>query len=136
MNLLSGKVDAGIDIKQPFIIYEELPKREQIVMALNASDVLIIASSDNPFTRYAFPQKLFEYMAVNVPVVATAVGDVERILKPFKGSLCRPDDIGDLKNKIKMQLKKKSINYRKAAVKYSWSNLSKKIDEMIMKVAK
>ena len=134
--LLSGKVDAGIDIKQPFIIYEELPKREQIVMALNASDVLIIASSDNPFTRYAFPQKLFEYMAVNVPVVATAVGDVERILKPFKGSLCRPDDIGDLKNKIKMQLKKKSINYRKAAVKYSWSNLSKKIDEMIMKVAK
>jgi len=131
--LLSGKVDKDINIKLPFIIYEKLPKREQLVLGLNASDVLIIASSDNPFTRHSFPQKLFEYMAVDVPIVATAVGDVTRILQPFQGSLCRPGSIEDLKNKISIQLKKRHINYRKISMNYTWEKLSKKLDKMIYK---
>ena len=134
--LLSGKVEKGFDVSHSFVIYEELPKREQLVMALNASDVLIIASSDNPFTRYCFPQKLFEYMAVNVPIVATAVGDVVRILEPFKGSLCKPNSAEDLKSKINIQLKKKNIDYRKVAMNYTWERLSKKIDKMIIQVIK
>ncbi len=134
--LLSGKVDKDINIRHPFIIYEELPKREQLVMALNASDVLVIASPDNAFTRYCFPQKLPEYMAVNVPIVATAVGDVIRILEPFNGSLCKPDSMEDLKNKINMQLKRKNINYRKIAMNYTWEKLSKKIDRIIVEVIK
>ena len=132
--LLSGKVDKNINIKQEFIIYKALPKREDLVMALNTSNVLIIASSDNPFTRYSFPQKLFEYMAVNVPIVATSVGDVVRILKSFKGSLCKPDNIEDLKDKINMQLKKKNVNYRKIAMNYTWKKLSKKLDKIISRV--
>ena len=131
--LLSGKVEKNFNIKDSFIIYEKLPKREQLVIALNASDVLIIASSDNPFTRYCFPQKLFEYMAVNVPIVATAVGDVVRILQPFRDSLCKPNSIEDLKSKINIQLNKKNINYRKIAENYTWEKLSKKLDKMIYK---
>ncbi len=134
--LLSGKADEGFNIKHSFIIYEELPKREQLVMALNASDVLIIASSDNPFTRYCFPQKLFEYMAVNVPIVATAVGDVIRILKPSRDSLCMPGSIDDLKAKIAVQLKKKNISHRKVAEHYTWEKLSKKVDKMVIHVTK
>jgi len=129
--LLSGKVDKDINIKLQFIIYEKLPKREQLVLGINASDVLIIASSDNPFTRFSFPQKLFEYMAVDVPIVATAVGDVVRILQPFQDSLCKPSSIEDLKNKIKIQLKKRNMNYRKVAMNYTWERLSKKLDRII-----
>ena len=75
-------------------------------------------------------------MSVNVPIVATEVGDVRRILKPFKGSLCKPNNIKDLKSKMMLQMKRKSINYRKTAMKYTWKNLSKKLDKMIMKVTK
>lgn len=132
--LLSGKIEKNFNIKHSFIIYEKLPKREQLVTALNASDVLIIASSDNSFTRYCFPQKLFEYMAVNVPIVATAVGDVVRILQPFRDSLCKPSSIEDLKRKINIQLNKKNINYRKIAENYTWEKLSKKLDKMIIRV--
>ena len=35
-------------------------------------------------------------MACNTPIVATAVGDVANILKDYKNSLCRPDDVYDL----------------------------------------
>ncbi len=132
--LLSGKIEKNMDLNYPFIICKALPKREELVMALNASDVLIIASTENPFTKYCFPQKLPEYMAVDVPIVATAVGDVVRVLKPFKGSLCRPNSIEDLKTKIESQLKKKSVNYRKTAMNYTWERLSKKLDKLISKV--
>ncbi|MBR9706800.1 glycosyltransferase family 4 protein [Candidatus Pacearchaeota archaeon] len=131
--LLSGKIDKGMNIKYPFVLFKALPKKEELVMALNASDILIIASTDNPFTKYSFPQKLLEYMAVNVPIVATAVGDVVRILKPFKGSLCKPGSIQDLKNKILLQLNKK-MDYRKEAMKYTWKVLSKRLDNIIKSV--
>lgn len=134
--LLSGKVEKGISINKPWIIFKELPKREQVVEALNASDLLVLASTDNQFTKYSFPQKLFEYMSVNVPILATEVGDVIRILKPFKGSLCKPDDIKELKSKMLQQMKRKSINYRKTAMNYTWKNLSRKLDKMIMQVTK
>ena len=133
---LSGKAEHDIDIKREFIIYMELPKREELVKALNASDVLIIASSDNAFTRYAFPLKLFEYMAVNVPIVATAVGDVKRVLKNFKNSLCIPNSIEDLKNKIMLQLKSKKVNYRNVAMNYTWERLARKLDKIITETTK
>ena len=134
--LLSGKVEKGIDINKPWIIFKDLPKREQVVEALNASDLLVLASTDNKFTKYSFPQKLFEYMSVNVPIVATEVGDVARILKPFKGSLCKPKDIKELKSKILHQMKRKNINYRKTTMSYTWEKLSKRLDKMIMQVTK
>ena len=133
--LLSGKVeDNVINVQKPWIFYKELPKREQVVQALNASDVLVIPSTDNPVTRYAFPQKLFEYMSVNVPIAATAVGDVKRVLLHFKESLCMPNSADELRVRILSQLGKKSVNYRKAAANYTWEKLSKKLDKIIKKV--
>lgn len=131
--LLSGWLNKEININHSFIIYKELPKREHLVLALNASNVLIIASTDNEFTRYSFPQKLFEYMSVNVPIVATAVGDVVRILSKNKDSLCKPESAKDLRTKIEIQLKKKRTNYRNLAFNYTWKKLSEKLDKIIIK---
>ena len=132
--LLSGKIYNNINIKRPNIIFEELPKREDVVTALNASDVALIPNVKNSFSKYCFPYKLLEYMAVDVPIVATAVGDVVRILAPFKGSLCKPGSVDELKNKIEMQLKKRKVNYRKTATEYTWENHSKKLDRLIKEI--
>ena len=70
-------------------------------------------------------------MSANVPIVATSVGDVARILKQYDGSLCRPNDKKDLKEKIKKQMAKKSINYRRTAELYGWEKLSKRLDLII-----
>ena len=67
-------------------------------------------------------------MSINIPIVATAVGDTAKILKAYKGSLCKPDDPLDMKEKICSQINKKSIDYRKIALNYTWDILSRKLD--------
>jgi len=129
--LLSGAIYKDININHDSVIYRKYPKREEVITALNAADVAVIPNRKDTFSEYCFPYKLLEYMSVNVPIVATAVGDVAKILKPFKGSLCEPNSVKDLKAKIFIQLKKKNINYRKIATNYTWEKLSKKLDKII-----
>ncbi len=130
--LLSGKIDDELDISGDNIIFREFPKREEVVLGLNASDVGIIASPENNFTKYCFPYKLAEYMACNLPIVATNVGDVGLILKKYEGSVAKPNDAEDLSQKIILKLKDiRSVNYGADLSRLKWKKLAKKIDKHI-----
>src|SRR3989338_9161559 len=104
--LLSGKVQKGINIKKENIIFKELRERSDVVTALNSADVALIPNLDSPFSRYCFPYKALEYMAMGLPIVATDVGDVSLMLKKYPNSLCRPNDANDMAEKIISKLKK------------------------------
>jgi len=130
--LLSGKIDKSININQKNVIFRKFSKREEVVLGLNASDVAILPNPSNNFTKYCFPYKLIEYMASNVPIVATDVGDVSLVLKKYPGSLCKPNDSKDLAEKIIEKLGNyKSINYSKILKQLTWKKLSDKIDMII-----
>ena len=121
-----------INLKHEGVIYKGgSVQQKNIVKIINSADVAVIPNTLNNFTKYCFPYKIVEYMACNVPIVATDVGDVGKILSYCKNSLCRPNSIEDMKDKIKKQLKIKSINYRKIAVKNSWGSIAKKLDKVI-----
>ncbi len=134
--LIAGRFLKGeeryINLKHKGIIYKggSLPQKD-IIKVINSADVAVIPNTLNNFAKYCFPYKVVEYMACNAPIVATDVGDVGRILSTYKNSLCRPNDIEDMKNKIKKQLKMKKANYRKTAEKNSWRNIAKKLDSLI-----
>ena len=134
--LLSGKIDKDMDIGTPGIIFREFLRRIEVVKALNASNVLVLPSTTNEFAKYCFPYKLFEYMACNVPIVATEVGDVGIILKRYKNSLCKPNNTDDLIKKTKSQLKNKKIDYRKTAKQFTWEKLSKKLERIAINTIK
>ena len=128
--LLSGQVDKSIDIKQKNIIFREFPKREEVVLGINAADVAIIPNPSNGFTKYCFPYKLAEYMACNVPIVATGVGDVSLMLKNQDNSLCKPGNPDDLAEKIILQFE----NNKKAGYdikKFDWILLSEKLNDIM-----
>ncbi|MEK6949732.1 MAG: glycosyltransferase family 4 protein [Nanoarchaeota archaeon] len=130
--LLSGKIGKGINIKQKNIIYRDFPKREEIVLGINAGDVAVLPNPVNSFTKYCFPYKLVEYMACNVPIVATDVGDVSLVLKKYKGSLCSPNDADDLAQKLIEKLKKGGkVDYSKGFKNLKWEELSKKIEGIL-----
>jgi teichuronic acid biosynthesis glycosyltransferase TuaC len=130
--LLSGKVE-DVDIKNPNIIYRKLPKTEEVVAALNASDVLILPNPKNKFSEYCFPYKILEYMSCNRPVVATRIGDVGRLLKRFDKLLCNPNDSDDLHKRIMDALKIDKINYREDIKNLTWIKLSEKLSNILRK---
>ena len=130
--LLSGKIGNDVDINKKNVIYRKFPKREEVVLGINAADVAVLPNPVNIFTKYCFPYKLLEYMACNVSIVATDVGDVAGLLKKYDGSLCKPNDALDLAQKImgKLQLDDR-INYRKYLREFDWRILSMKMEKII-----
>ena len=130
--LLSGKI-LDVDIKQDkSIIYEKYPKREEVVIALNAADIAVIPNKKNIFSEYCFPYKLLEYMAINLPIVATNLGDVALLLKNYKGSLCFPDNTDDLSEKISTKLRAgEKVDYSKIVKKLGWKTLAKKLNNVL-----
>lgn len=76
----------------------------QVPEFYSALDVAVVCNRDSAFGRYCFPQKLHEIIACHTPLVAARVGDVRELLINYPNSLYRPDDLGDLAEKIREQL--------------------------------
>jgi glycosyltransferase involved in cell wall biosynthesis len=133
--LLVGKIasDVKADIGER-IIYKPFLGRKEYVMALNASDVLMLPNSRNSFSYYSFPYKLLEYMAVNKPIVASDIGNIGCVLKKFRASLYKPDDMEDFLDKFRKQAAIASINYRDATKKYTWQALAKETSAILRKI--
>ncbi|HLC62407.1 MAG TPA: glycosyltransferase family 4 protein [Candidatus Nanoarchaeia archaeon] len=130
--LLSGEVEKGIDIKQKNILFRAFPKREDVVLGINSSDVAVVPNTVNEFTKYCFPYKLAEYMACNVHIVATDIGDVSLMLKKYNGSLAAPDNAEELSEKIMLKLENNSRpDYSEDTKNFDWRILSEKLNEIL-----
>tara|TARA_Y100000310_G_scaffold272960_1_gene288208 strand:- start:287 stop:1357 length:1071 start_codon:yes stop_codon:yes gene_type:complete len=130
--LLSGKIDKDIDLKKPNIIFKTFPKRKDVVAAINAADVAVLPNTENVFTKYCFPYKVLEYMACKVPIVATNIGDISKLLKNYEDSLCTPNS-RSLADKIIKNFNKNKVNYN-IIKKYNWKNLSRKLDSILRNI--
>lgn len=133
--LIVGKIGyvskENFDLGKEGIIYlGSLPQKE-VVFAINASDVLVIPYPKNIFTDVMFaPYKLVEFMACNKPFVVTDAGEMHRHIKDKK-MIAKAGSVKDLKEKIMYAIKIKKVNSRKAAMKFDWKNIAKKLDEAI-----
>ena len=130
--LLSGRILDNINVNRDGIIYEEYPKRSEVVTALNAADVAVLPNRKGSFSKYCFPYKLFEYMAAGLPIVATNIGDSSLILSDYRDNLCKPDDGHDMAEKLIYALKSnKKRNYGSLLKNMAWKSLSKKLEKVI-----
>jgi glycosyltransferase involved in cell wall biosynthesis len=71
---------------------------DQMPLFLNACDILVLAHGPS-YNRYLHqsPMKLFEYMAVGKPIVASRIGQIEQVLSPGKNALLfQPDNPDEL----------------------------------------
>ncbi|MHC1587043.1 MAG: glycosyltransferase family 4 protein, partial [Candidatus Syntropharchaeia archaeon] len=106
---------------------------------LNASDVLVLPYSREKFTEYfSSPLKLFEYMAVKKPIIATKVGCFEGILKNGENAiLVEPDDPEALAEGIKRIFNTKKLARRiaekayKDSKKFTYRKRAEKIGDLL-----
>ena len=70
----------------------------------NALDVGVIYLRDTPFGRYCFPQKAYEMLACQLPIVAARIGVMPQLLASAPDGLYRADDATDLARAVLDQL--------------------------------
>jgi teichuronic acid biosynthesis glycosyltransferase TuaC len=63
---------------------------------LSTLDVSVVCNRDSAFGRYCFPQKLYESIACEIPVVVARIGAMAELLRDFPENLYEPDDAESL----------------------------------------
>ncbi len=103
--VLAGKVHLSVPLPDAPDIYAlgELP-HTAMAEFFSALDVAVICMRDNEFGRYAFPQKLYEIIACEIPVVAARVGAIAATLSECPGALYDPDNCESLLTSLRFQL--------------------------------
>ena len=77
-------------------------KPEEIPDYLAWCDVAFISFADNPLFAMTIPAKLQSYMACGMPILASASGETERIIKEAEcGMVCRIGDAERLAERVK-----------------------------------
>ena len=71
----------------------------------NALDIGVIYLRDTVFGRYCFPQKAYEMLACELPIVAARIGAMPHLLAAVPSALYRADDAGDLARAVIGQLR-------------------------------
>ena len=132
-----GEEEKHLDLKQEGIVYLGSLSQEDTVKLINACDVAVVPNKKNAFTQYCFPYKVVEYMACDVPIVATKVGDVAQLLRKFPESLCEPDDWKSMASAIKKQFSsRKKHSYREQMMGNTWDEIARKLDAAIHTIGK
>jgi len=107
----------------------------QIPIWLKAADVLVLPNTakEDISLYYTSPMKLFEYMAVGRPIVASHIPSIAEILNEENSVLVKPDDPEDLARGIKKVLENKNLAEKissQACIdvqKYTWEARARRI---------
>ncbi|MDH1623627.1 glycosyltransferase family 4 protein [Pseudomonas chengduensis] len=103
--VLAGPAQSGFPVPAGArVIYLGELSEAQVGELFRALDVGIIPAHDSEFGRYCFPQKLFEMLACDLPVVAARVGAIAQTLQANPEILFATGDVDSLLGVILTQL--------------------------------
>ncbi len=124
--VLAGSSDPDLPI--PFgnrVHYLGILPHAKVAELFCALDVGVMCIPDTLFGRYCFPQKAYEMLACELPVVASDVGAIGDLLASTPACLFRPTDPTHLALQIVSQLKLPTLP--KVPIK-DWETLIAKLD--------
>ena len=122
------------------IFLHEFIPHKKIIPYLKSADILVLpnTSKEERSSKYTTPIKMFEYMASNVPIVASNLESFSFYLKnEINAVLFEPDNSKNLANKINFLFQNKKIAEKIAekayedVQKYSWIKRAEKIIKFI-----
>ena len=116
---------------------------EQIINTLYSADVGLASFQDNCFShRYVLPNKPFEYMLAELPIVASDLPELRRLVSEVGyGELFVPNDVHDLARALKKVLSDQALRerYRAAArqaseTTYRWDLEKKRLLDLYKRI--
>lgn len=141
--LVGGKSDSVEEIRSEYD-YKNLSlighvNHDKVPLYLKSADVLVLPNkSGNIISEcYTSPLKLFEYMASDIPIVASSLPSIREILNEENSFLFEANNISDLSEKISFVLKNKEEAEKRAkkafedVKKYTWRKRAENIINFI-----
>ncbi len=118
----------GVSSIPPTMVFVGEKAPQEIPLWLQAADVLLVLGTEKneDSSRYTSPMKLFEYMAANKPIVASATAALTDVLTPASAFLCEPDNVRALSDAMQLALAsedapKRSLQARQWVQVHTWN---------------
>lgn len=145
--VIAGKGDIEIELRQR-MLNQKLFDRVEFVGRINPDDLYRLTSTawiglsleeDMGLNyRYALPNKVFDYIAAQVPVLVSNLPEMRKIVDDFGvGIIANSRDPRELANQVadffedKKLMESVSVNVQKASIELQWSNEESKLVEPI-----
>ena len=105
---------------------------DQVPLFINTLDVAVSCYRDSELGRYSFPQKAYEILACETPIVSAAVGTMIELLSLYPECLFEPDRPESLAEAVHTQLARPTrVAHRIPA----WSDSAKQLEKFLLEVA-
>jgi teichuronic acid biosynthesis glycosyltransferase TuaC len=102
---------------------------QRVPLLISALDVAVSCYRDSEIGRYSFPQKAYEIIACQTPIVSAAVGTMIDLLASHPECLFEPDDPKGLAEAVRAQLARPAPMDLKAP---SWSDSAKQLEAFFL----
>jgi len=124
--VLAGPIEDGFLLPVgPRVHYLGVLPHHKVADLFRALDVGIISIADTAFGRYCFPQKAYEMIACDLPIVVSDVGEMSLLLGSNEQCLFQAGDHNELAAVTRRQLEKKIIPVLPVQ---DWATLMRKIE--------
>jgi len=124
--LVAGQSDGSIPLDNPMINYRGPVPHTKVAQYISASDVVVIPYPLQAQNNYTNSCKIAEYLACQVPIVATDISDYKRHFSNPENVFCTPGDVNELAAKIIAQLNHPHVNT--FPMELSWQSLGEKFE--------
>jgi len=123
-------------LKSSNVVFVGRQPYDKYTLYLGASDVFLLPLHDNLFNRARWPLRLGDYLAAGRPTVATALPEIEKVVRDC-GLLARPGDAEDFAVKmleiagdpdVREQMGERAREL--AETKYSWRVHAKELENI------
>jgi len=130
----NAKVEFRKVLRNPNVIWIKFKGQEELPDYVRRFNVGIMPFKINKYTEGVFPNKLFEYMAAEVPIVTTALPDMEKYSDYIGYSRSNTEFLENCKKAISGEYNTRIINYSKIAEENSWIIKAKIINDKLTSV--
>jgi len=135
--LIAGKASRHIKLKSEWIDYRGQVDQDQVVKMINASNVVAIPYLSSPLVDYGNSCKIGEYLACQVPIVATSVANLSLnyhdVINEIPLAICESGNAKALAKVIIYQIEtKKLASYPE---RINWSRLTEKLEMALLKLS-
>jgi glycosyltransferase involved in cell wall biosynthesis len=125
--------------KEKNILFLGRKEQKQIPFYIKSADVVILPNTKElSYWKYTSPLKMFDYMASNVPILASNIGSIKEVLNEKNSFLFNPENINDLIEKIQYILSNSIESEKKVKIAfgnvkdYTWQKRAENKKEKII----